>query len=102
MSTQPTSSRSPIQITLLTRADCTFCEQAKEMLARLAREYPITVAPVDLETPEGERLALRSGVLFPPGLFLDGAPFSYGRVSERKLRRALESRLVAATPPSSG
>jgi len=28
--------------------------------------------------------------MFPPGLFLDGEPFSYGRPSERKLRKALE------------
>ncbi len=32
-------------------------------------------------------------MLFPPGIFLDGEPFSYGRPSERKLRRELERRL---------
>ena len=42
---------------------------------------------------EGQVLAERSGVLFPPGIFLDGEPFSYGRLSERKLRRELEQRL---------
>lgn len=31
--------------------------------------------------------------MFPPGIFLDGEPFSYGRPSERKLRRELERRL---------
>ncbi len=90
MAAQLGSSRSPIQITLLTRADCGFCEQAKEILARLAQAYQITVSTVDFESTEGERLALRGGVLFPPGLFVNGEPFSYGRVSERKLRRALE------------
>jgi len=34
-------------------------------------------------------LAARGGVLFPPGIFLDREPFSYGRPSERKLRKEL-------------
>jgi len=28
-------------------------------------------------------------VLFAPGVLLDGHPFSFGRLSERKLRKAL-------------
>ena len=38
-------------------------------------------------------LAVHSGLLFPPGIFLDGEPFSYGRPSERRLRREIERRL---------
>lgn len=30
--------------------------------------------------------------MFAPGLLVDGEPFSYGRVSERKLRRTLARR----------
>lgn len=30
--------------------------------------------------------------LFAPCIFVEGAPFSYGRLSERKLRRELERR----------
>jgi hypothetical protein len=30
--------------------------------------------------------------VFPPAVFLGGEPFSYGRVSERKLRRELDRR----------
>jgi hypothetical protein len=30
--------------------------------------------------------------VFPPGVFLNGEPFSYGRLSERKLRRELDRR----------
>lgn len=32
------------------------------------------------------------GILFAPGVLVDGAPFSYGRRSERKLRRHLARR----------
>src|SRR5574340_445125 len=81
-----------IRVTLLTRADCGFCDDAKTILARLASDYPLAVEVVDLRSPLGEELATRGGVLFPPGVFLDGEAFSYGRLSERKLRRVLERR----------
>ncbi len=80
---------------LLTKEQCGFCTQAKEMLDRLAVEYGFSVSTLDLGSPEGQALAVRGGVLFPPGIFLDGEPFSYGRPPERKLRRELELRLNA-------
>jgi glutaredoxin len=84
-----------VQVLLLTQERCGFCTQAKEILSRLAVEYGFTVSMLDLESPEGEALAVRSGILFPPGIFLDGEPFSYGRPSERRLRREIERRLNA-------
>ena len=81
-----------IRATLLTRVHCVFCDDAKAILQRLAREYPLTLEIVDMDSGVGEQLALRGGMLFPPGIFLDGEPFSYGRPSERKLRRELERR----------
>ena len=77
---------------MLTQQACAFCEQAKTILGRLAEEYPISIRLVDLNSPEGERMALAAGIMFPPGILIDGEPFSYGRPSERKLRRALQSR----------
>jgi glutaredoxin len=84
----------PVQITLLTQTSCRMCELAKEILARLGNEYPLSVTEVDLRTDEGRRLAAEAGVLFAPGVLVDGHPFSYGRLSERKLRRALDRRAV--------
>jgi glutaredoxin len=78
----------PTRVTLLTQADCAFCEQAKEILARLERDHPLTVEEIDLATPAGRARRARRGPV-APGLLLDGAPFSYGRLSERRLRRAL-------------
>ena len=74
---------------LLTKEDCHFCEQAKDVLARLRGEYELRVREVTLDSDEGRTLALRSGAPFPPVVFLDGETFSYGRLSERKLRKAL-------------
>jgi len=84
----------PIHVTLLTQAHCGFCEQAEETLERLAREYSLTLTYVNLASVEGHQLALRHGIIFAPGVLLDDDFFSYGRLSERKLRRALDARLA--------
>lgn len=85
----------PVEVTLLTQEQCAFCEEAKEVLVRLADEYPIAVVTCDIASPEGQEMAARGGIMFPPGIFLDGEAFSYGRPSERKLRRALGRRTAA-------
>jgi glutaredoxin len=82
-----------MNVLLLTQEHCGFCTQAKEILNRLADEYGFSILTLDLASPEGEALAVRTGILFPPGIFLEGEPFSYGRPSERKLRREIERRL---------
>ena len=85
-----------MEVLLLTQENCGFCAQAKEILDRLSGEYQLSVTTLDLNSPEGQALAMRGGVLFPPGIFIDGEPFSYGRPSERKLRREIERRLSHA------
>ena len=77
------------EVVLLTKEDCHFCEQAKDVLARLRGEYDLRVREVALESDEGQSLALESAAPFPPVVLLNGATFSYGRLSERKLRKAL-------------
>jgi thiol-disulfide isomerase/thioredoxin len=79
----------PVRITLLTQPDCHFCEHAKDVLGCLAEDYPLLITEINLTTEEGQQLAGRAGVLFAPGVLVDGQPFSFGRLSERKLRRAL-------------
>jgi glutaredoxin len=83
-----------IEVVVLTQDQCHWCDEAKAILARLAEEYALSMTTLDVATPEGEALALQSGVLFPPGIFLEKETFSYGRLSERKLRRELERRLA--------
>lgn len=80
-------------ILILTQEHCGFCEQARDILGRLSREYWLSVSTLDMASPEGQRLAMQGGLLFPPGILIDGEPFSYGRLSERKLRRELDRQL---------
>ncbi len=77
-------------VTLLTQADCALCEHAKKVLDRVAEDHPVEVTEIDLASPRGRELADRARVIFAPGILLDGRPFGYGRLSERKLRRALQ------------
>ena len=78
-------------VTLLTTTDCALCDHAKQVLADVGREHPMEVAEVPLDTPAGRALAADHGVLFAPGVLLDGKAFSYGRLSARKLRKALSA-----------
>lgn len=77
------------RVTVLTKADCDLCDQAKDVLARVAADTPLDIETLDVASDRGRVLAERSGMAFPPGVLLDGEPFSYGRLSERKLGRAL-------------
>lgn len=81
-----------VDVTLLTQNACAFCDQAKQVLTRVGQDHPLRVTEIDLATDEGQRLAARAGVMFAPGVLLDGKPFSFGRLSERKLRRTLGKR----------
>lgn len=85
-----------VDVLLLTQQQCGYCDDAQELLERLRGDYPLSIRTLDIATAEGQELAARGGVMFPPGVFLDGEPFAYGRQSERKLRKALDRRLVGA------
>jgi glutaredoxin len=80
----------PVQVTLLTQADCALCDHAKQVLARVGDDHPLQVTEISLTTDEGRELAVQARVLIAPGILLDGQPFGYGRLSERKLRKTLE------------
>ncbi len=84
-----------MNVLLLTQENCHFCEMAKALLDRLAPEYHFVIETLALDSPEGQALAEQNGILFPPGLFIDGEAVSYGRPSEGKLRRELKRRSQA-------
>ena len=77
-------------MTLLTAAHCHLCEQAKEVLDRVGADYDIEVETLSGDSERGQALMVEHLVAFPPGVLLDGKLFSYGRLSERKLRRELD------------
>jgi glutaredoxin len=76
-------------VTLLTKENCGLCDQAKGVLERLRPEFDLDIELIDVSSETGRALAERAGMAFPPAVFVDGEPFSYGRLSEKKLRRTL-------------
>jgi hypothetical protein len=87
------------RITLLTQPDCALCDHAKTVLTRIRQDTPLDVEEIPLDTDPGRALALTAGVLFAPGVLLNGAPFGYGRLSERRLRTALHTPSDQPTQP---
>ncbi|MCH9731519.1 MAG: thioredoxin family protein [Actinomycetia bacterium] len=84
-----------LEITLLTQHDCNYCHHAKDVLGRIGQDYPLRITEINLASEKGQNLASRAGVMFAPGVLVDGEPFSFGRLSERKLRRALDKRAAS-------
>lgn len=79
-----------MDVIVLSQDNCSYCDQAQEILSRLAAQYPLSITTVDLAQPEGQALAERAGMFYTPGIFIDGEAFSSGRPSEKKLRREIE------------
>lgn len=80
----------PMTVTVLTQENCTWCEQAKAILRDISATRPLVIEEIELTSEHGRNLAISHGVVFAPGILLDGQLFSYGRPSEKKLRRRLE------------
>lgn len=76
-------------VTLLTQDACSLCDHAKAVVRRVQQDTHVALEEVGLDSERGRELATRAGVLFAPGILLDGQPFGHGRLSERKLRKAL-------------
>ncbi|MGQ0481969.1 MAG: glutaredoxin family protein [Pseudonocardia sp.] len=87
-----------LRITMLTQPDCAFCEHAEQVLVRVGHDYPLVIRRIALESEEGREMAVRHGVLFAPGVLLDGELVGYGRLSERRLRRQLSRRDQLSAP----
>jgi len=79
-----------ISVTLLTKSSCALCDEAKAALERVGEDFPLDVQEVSVDTELGQRLASEAGMVFPPAVLVAGEPFSYGRHSEKKLRRHLQ------------
>jgi glutaredoxin len=87
----------PVPIIVLTQPACGLCDVAKSILARLGEHYRLSITEISLDMEEGRRLAAQAGVMFAPGVLVDGQPFSHGRLSERKLRRLLDRRATSSS-----
>ncbi len=93
----------PVEVTLVSATNCHFCDRAARLLADLGRTRPLRIREVDLHSDEGTAIARRLRVPFPPVVLIEGTYFGHGRISARRLTRALAEidahARVASTPP---
>jgi Glutaredoxin-like domain (DUF836) len=75
---------------VVTSLSCHLCEDALDGLAELAKEFPLEVREIPLESNEGAALFERFRPPMPAAVILDGMLFSSGRLPRKKLRRRLE------------
>jgi len=90
-----TSSRRAIEIVLVTAPRCHFCTDASTLLLELRDRYSLVVHQIELESAEGVEIATRYAVPFPPVVLIDGVYFGHGRISRRKLTKALDAAVRA-------
>mgnify|MGYP001188989909 CR=1 FL=1 len=75
------------RISMLGRSGCHLCEEALEVIRRVAGELGVGYEVRDLdESPPAERDEYWERI---PVTFVDGAPHDFWRVSEKRLRAAL-------------
>jgi glutaredoxin len=78
-----------ITLTLLTKSDCSWCNDGRKILKELSLEFPLQIEEVSLESERGRRLATEHHLVFAPGLIADEHLIAHGRMSKRALRRDL-------------
>ena len=76
------------QITLYTREDCCLCEEMKEVVRKVASEFPLEIEEVDVD--EGPDLKEKYGNEVPV-LFINGRKAFKYRVTERGLKKRLRT-----------
>jgi len=75
------------RITLLSRAGCHLCDDARAVIARVAADLGVGWAERDI-TLSADDLAQYSEMI--PVTFVDGVQHDFWRVSEDRLRAALQ------------
>lgn len=76
------------RITLFARPGCHLCDEAREVISRVADDLGVTWEERDITRSEAD---LREYWEKIPVTFVDGVQHDFWRVSEERLRRALSS-----------
>lgn len=84
----------PVLITVVHSPACHFCDDAQAVLTELADHFPLNVDLVSATSPLGARLVHEHRAPMYPLVLVDGQFFSFGRLSQKKLRRLLQRRAV--------
>lgn len=84
--------REKINLTLLTSIGCVKCAQTKEILKKIAPDFPeLSIKEVDMTTPEGRELISKYVIMSSPGIIINNKLFSMGGTTEQELRNKLQT-----------
>ena len=83
--------RTNTEITFVTSDGCHFCNDAKDLLKDLTIRFPLEISEIDLTSAEGRAIVSRWRVPFPPVILINGDYHGHGRISARKLIKAIEA-----------
>ena len=75
------------EITLYTRKDCCLCDEMKEIVRKVAEEFPLDVRELDVDSAPDLQKKYGSEV---PVLFINGRKAFKYRVTVGELRKRLE------------
>jgi glutaredoxin len=81
------SAEAPPRITLLSRPGCHLCDEVRAVIARVAADLGVTFEERDVDRSAAD-LAQYSEMI--PVTFVDGVQHDFWRVSEDRLRAALQ------------
>jgi hypothetical protein len=76
----------PSSLLLVTRVDCSLCQQAEPVVARAAADAGIPLEVRDVDADPEDRARWSDKV---PVVLVDGVEHAYWRIDERVLRTAL-------------
>lgn len=76
-------------IVFYTKEGCTLCKGVRSTLAELQHEYNLAIEEIDITADENVYQRYKETI---PVVIVDGQITLEGRISERDLRRAIQSR----------
>ena len=79
----------PSRVLLLTRVNCTLCDEAARVVSQICEDAGVGWRAVDVDTDEALRAAYTDHV---PVVFTDGELHGYWFVDAEKLKQALADR----------
>jgi glutaredoxin len=74
-------------ITLYTRKHCHLCEQAKEAISELKKDYPFILEEIDID--QSDELTERYGLMIPV-LLINGKEEAFGQISKFIISKRLQ------------
>lgn len=77
-------------VQLVKTENCSHCAQVKEILEKLAPEFPeMKIKEIPMITEEGMKLVQEHGIMASPGVIINGTLAFTGGVSEGQLRKKI-------------